>query len=294
MKLSAIISTLGRDREVESVLASLEAQSFRDFEVIIVDQNEDDRLAFVEREKYSFPIQRIRTPDRHGLSIGRNDGIRACQGDYVVFPDDDCWYPYDFFERAVDTLEELDLDGLTGRAADENGNSINGRFEVSAQFITRKNVWTTQIEWVAFFRRQLLNDLGGYDPRVGVGADSAWQACEGQELALRAIQAKAKLYYDPSLFGHHESLDSPRPDKALVQKARKYARGHGRVLRMHKYSILDIGFWVSRPSLKAAFYAASLRFRLAIHALNTAVGRLEGYFDPAPRTLHTQLPKQSK
>lgn len=287
MKLSAVVSTLGREDEFVQLFGSLDKQTFRDFEVIIIDQNQDDRLAFLDRTDYSFPLKRIRTPDARGLSVGRNHGLLHSQGEVVVFPDDDCWYPADLFERAVRQIEQSGADGVTGRAADEAGQSINGRFETSAQTVTRKNVWTTQIEWMAFFKRDLLSALGGYDPVIGVGAASPWQACEGQELVLRALSRGAKITFDPALFGHHASLYSEKPSKQLIEKSRKYARGHGRVLKMHGYSTLDIGFWVSRPSLKAAYHLARLRFKLSEQALNTAIGRFEGYFDSASVELHT-------
>lgn len=287
MKLSAVVSTLGRKNEFTQLFGSLNKQTFRDFEVIIIDQNEDDRLSFLDGTKFSFPLKRVRTPIARGLSIGRNQGLLHCQGDIVVFPDDDCWYPADLFERAVERVESSGADGVTGRAADETGRSINGRFETSAQTITRKNVWTTQIEWMAFFRRDLLLKIGGYDPSIGVGAASPWQACEGQELVLRALAQGANITFDPTLFGHHESLYSAKPSKQLIEKSRKYARGHGRVLKMHDYSALDMAFWVSRPSLKAAYNLAMFRFKLSEQALSTALGRFEGYFDPAPVKLHS-------
>ena len=44
MKFSLIISTLGRNADVVDFIRTIEAQTCRDFEVIIVDQNDDDAL----------------------------------------------------------------------------------------------------------------------------------------------------------------------------------------------------------------------------------------------------------
>ncbi len=287
MKLSAIISTLGRQAELDVLFRSLEAQTFRDFEVIIIDQNDDDRLSFLDNAAFSFPISRIHTPKERGLSIGRNRGLEFAKGEFIVFPDDDCWYPEDLFARAIDAMESKSLDGLTGRAANESGQSINGRFETKTQTVTRQNVWTTQIEWMAFFRRDLLEMLGGYDPVIGVGAASPWQACEGQEIVLRALEKDANIVFDPSMYGHHESLYSRRPSSQLIRKSRNYARGHGRVLKMHGYSWAHMGFWVVRPILKAAFNLMRFRPALAEQAANVAIGRAEGYFDTSPIRKHS-------
>ena len=51
-RLSLIVATLGREAELSRCLGSLAAQTSRDFEVVVVDQNADDRLAaLLDRER---------------------------------------------------------------------------------------------------------------------------------------------------------------------------------------------------------------------------------------------------
>ena len=52
---------------------------------------------------------------------------------------------------------------VSGRFADDKGRTINGRFASRAQFITRRSVWITQSESATFYRRELLERLGGFD-----------------------------------------------------------------------------------------------------------------------------------
>src|SRR5271166_2242893 len=89
--LSLIIATLGRVTELDRLLASLDRQTYKDFEVIVVDQNLDDRLLPLLREHKRLSIHRLRSSA--GLSRARNAGMRAAKGDIFCFPDDDCWYP---------------------------------------------------------------------------------------------------------------------------------------------------------------------------------------------------------
>ena len=288
MKLSAIISTLGRTEDIFTVLNSLDSQDCRDFEVIVVDQNTDDRLKFLDDHIFSFPLERIHTPDQKGASLGRNVGLKRCNGEYVLFPDDDCWYPSDFLTSGLKLLESNHADGVTGRAANERGESINGRFLNSAALVDRKTAWITQIEWACIFKKDLLINLGGFDPLIGVGANSPWQSCEIQDLSLRALEKGAKIIYDPAFFGHHAELYEEVPSEGLIKKMRGYARGHGRVLKLHTYSIVDLAYWVMRPSVKCAFQLFTMRLKRAEMSLNIALGRFEGFFDRTPLTRHTR------
>jgi hypothetical protein len=204
-----------------------------------------------------------------------------CAGEYVIFPDDDCWYPSWFLQRALEIIEKTGSDGLCGRAADENGHSINGRFESQAQEVNRRNVWTTQIEWVAMFRRDALLKVSGYNEEVGVGAATPWQACEGQDMTLRMLKQGLRIYYDPGFYGHHENMYRAIPDQLLIRKGRSYGRGMGRVLRLHGYTLLTALMWALRPILRGGQAITRLRWRRSLYCFNVAYGRISGYLDLA-------------
>ena len=89
--MSLVVATVDRVAELERLLASLEAQSFQDFEVLVVDQNEDERLAPVMARHPRLRLSHLRS--ERGVSRARNVGLRAAQGEIVAIPDDDCWYP---------------------------------------------------------------------------------------------------------------------------------------------------------------------------------------------------------
>lgn len=287
MKLSLIISSLGRTDCFNKLFDTLEAQTFQDFEVILVDQNEDNRLVdFLDTQNRAFPIKHIHTPDTRGLSIGRNEGFKHARGEVILFPDDDCWYPADLLQRALTLMEDQSADMVCGRAADETGRTINGRFEETAQWVDRKNVWTTQIEWMVFFRREVIETVNGYDALIGVGAKTPWQACEGQDITLRAMDAGYKAYFTPDLFGHHAELDVEKPDVNMRRKGRAYARGFGRVHKLHGSSAGTLIYWSARPLAKLLKSVVELRFDRVKYFALVSIGRLEGYFGGDRNTTH--------
>jgi len=274
--LSLIVTTLGRTDEVERLFASLARQRFTDFEVIVVDQNDDTRLADIAAAPQPFPVTHLHTPGERGASRGRNRGWRAARGETVLFPDDDSWYGPGFLEGAVAMLRTRPADILAGRAADETGRSINGRFETVAQPIDRRNVWTTAIEWMVFFRRSALVALDGFDEAIGVGAATPWQSSEIQDILLRAMDMGLDCWFDPALAGHHEEILIGRPDARALRKARGYARGMGFVLRLHGYGPAAIGGWVARPLGSAALAVGRGEWRRLPYYAHVTLGRFEG------------------
>jgi glycosyltransferase involved in cell wall biosynthesis len=279
---SVVVATLGRGRELLRLLDSLEEQAGVDVEVVIVDQNDDDRVthALAGRD-WRFPINVIRTPGRPGVCRARNVGWLLTRGDCVVFADDDCWYPPGLFSSAWSRLEASGAAIVTGRAADRSGRSINGRFEAESQFICRANIWSTSIEWMIFFRRAVLQIIGGFDEMIGPGSGTPWGANEGQDILLRALSHGVPALYDPSLFGFHPEIDLTAPGRDGLDKALAYARGMGFVLRRHHFGATSAAYWVARPALAFAVHAMLGRRGRARYYARVARGRLEGWRDAA-------------
>ncbi len=274
--LSLIVATRGRATPFQALFESLAAQTHKDFEVIVVDQNADARVGSPAADGWPFRIAHMRTPAEAGLSRARNTGLRRANGTVVLFPDDDCWYPPHFLAHALARIEAGGADVLTGRAAEAGTlRDINGRFEKTVTAISRDKVFTTGIEWVAFFKRTVLETVGGYDIDIGVGAATPWQACEGQDIMLRALAEGFTCVFDPSVYGHHAELDIDEP--AMLRKGRGYARGLGYVLRLHGFPPSSAAGWVSRPLARAATALARGDRHRAAYYRNVALGRLEGW-----------------
>jgi ADP-heptose:LPS heptosyltransferase/glycosyltransferase involved in cell wall biosynthesis len=276
--ISLVVSTVGRSLELSRLMESLLEQEFKDFEIVVVDQNGDDRiLPVLERYRSKLNINYIRTPERQGISAGRNDGWRNARGDIIVFPDDDCWYPRDFLLKGLTLLKTTGADLVTGRSTDETGRSINGRFCSHSRFITRRRVWMSQAEWITFYRREVLICLDGFDENLGIGGKSFWQAAEGPDLILRALRSSSVCYYDPSLQGFHQEHDLDDPKAGMIKKGRTYGRGMGYVLRQHRYGLPTLIYWAARPLATALTSAIRGRFHRAAYSLAVSTGRIEGW-----------------
>ena len=92
MLFSVVIPTFNRAGLLPATLATVHAQTFKDFEVIVVDDGSTDGT-----REYLRTIDRMRVieQDRRGPGAARNAGVSQAHGDYVAFLDsDDLWRPW--------------------------------------------------------------------------------------------------------------------------------------------------------------------------------------------------------
>lgn len=103
-KVSVIIPVYNVEKYIAKTLESVLAQTFQDFEIVIIDDASPDQSVAICQ---SFPDQRIRIiqQDNRGLAGARNTGIRHAQGAYLAFLDsDDLWHP----EKLAKHVQHLD------------------------------------------------------------------------------------------------------------------------------------------------------------------------------------------
>ena len=140
---------------------------------------------------------------QRGLSRARNVGLCALTGDVVAFPDDDCRYAPDLLERVARRFAgDQALDGLTGRAVDDDG-ATDPSWEQNAAVLEPNNLWNRVISFTIFLRRALVERVGTFDERLGLGSGTLWSSGEEIEYVLRALRSGARVEYDPGLTVTH-------------------------------------------------------------------------------------------
>jgi glycosyltransferase involved in cell wall biosynthesis len=277
--MSLILCTLGRTEQLLRLQQSLELQTCRDFEVIVVDQNPVGFLdSFLESAQRELRLRYVRSEP--GLSRARNVGLQVCQGDIIGFPDDDCWFPPTLVAQVVETFKRHPtLDFITGRTTDAGGRDSNGRFLRTSRSLTRANIWFCGTSNSIFIRRTLSLAVRGFDETLGVGAGTPFGSGEETELLLRALACGHRGSFFHELVVHHDQTDQEIDQRALLRAA-AYARGFGRVLRMHRYSIGYLLYRVGRNLLAALQAQLSRQTARAQLKLTWARSTLLGYFSP--------------
>jgi len=275
MDCSLIVATLGRTAELQRLLQSLAGQTYRDFEVIVVDQNGDERLTdLLAVFRPSFPIRHLRAAP--GLSRARNLGWQQAAGALLAFPDDDCWYPQDLLKQVHDTLRDHPAwDGLIGYGVDEQGRA-NLPWREKSGPVSPAVSWRRSVTYAMFLRRDVVQRVGGFDETLGPGAGTPWGSGEDNDLMLRALAGGARVQFDATLRVGHPRLFLA-PDAAGCAKRHRYALGDGRLLRKHPMPWWWRALFFGVPLGRLA--GAALRGRGAAVRFHwvTFQGRRQGY-----------------
>jgi len=268
---------MNRTTELTRFLEHLEKQSYLDIELIIVDQNHDERLVdILEPFQTVFNIRHIRT-EKPGVSRARNIGIKSLNGDIVAFPDDDCWYTEELLDKVIKIFrEQTDWDGISGSMCDDEGGLGPGNFASAPGYINKFNVWRRANTNTIFLRRDVIENAGGFDELLGPGAGTCWAASEDIDYLLRIIENKHCLYYCPDLkIGH---LDPARNyDSTAVKRGYSYGCGMGCVMEKHGYPVWFIAYYLLRPLGGSLLALATGRIGKTRYYWSVFRGRLYGW-----------------
>lgn len=116
MRFSVVIPLYNKAPYVRKALESVFAQTFRDFELIVVDDGSTDDSLHVAKgvlDDSGIEHQLIHQ-DNSGVSTARNNGVAASHGDIVCFLDADDWWAPKFLERIDWLIKEYPEAGIYG------------------------------------------------------------------------------------------------------------------------------------------------------------------------------------
>lgn len=237
-KFSLITSTLGRREPLTRLLRSLEQQTYRNFEIIVIDQNP---VGFLDATLAPFAstldLKHLHSPK--GLSRGRNAALPQASGDMIGFPDDDCWYRRETLAELAELASQYpDYGMLLGRTTDAYGkNSIVRSLDADCD-IDRLNVIDAANSNTIFVRHEAATAIGPFDERLGVGAPTPFQGAEDRDYVARALALGLTCRFVERLTIFHDQIETT--DGNHLARIRKYAFGDGAYYRKHEYGFSRI------------------------------------------------------
>lgn len=275
-EFSLIVTTKGRVVELAKLLQSLERQLPESFEVILSDQNEDDRLLpLLDCHRERLQIVHVRSEG--GASRGRNAGLARARGRLIAFPDDDCWYPDGLLAKVRGLFEaHPEWDMMCGRSLGDDMRPTQGRWVAEPTSVCRSNALQMSIEYTMFCRAPAVAAAGGFDETLGVGAGTRWGAGEGTDFLLSALGSGSAIMYTPDIQVHHPEkfADYSRPSR---DRQSGYARGIGYVLHKHKFSLAEAFSTIIRPLGGAVLFLARGQTARSLYHLRVFASRSLGW-----------------
>lgn len=278
IRFSFVIATLDDAGDLVPCLESLLGLESTEggVEVVVVDQNGDDRLLallapFAER----LALRHVRV-DFRGASRARNLGARLAQGAWVSFPDDDCVLQPDVLKQVVAVLADPDVKVVTGQTVDEAGRPNLLRWGSERMALTPWNMFACLTEATLFVQRELFLAVGGFDEFFGPGAP--YPAAEGVDLMQRLLAhpGGGLAVYHPAVRLQHPSKIPPWNDWA-VSRFYSYAIGDGAVVAKNRSA--NLHWWAFRTLgsavLQCLYFRGARRraFYMRIRGLVTGYAR---------------------
>ena len=189
--ISVVIPTFNRARQVQAALKSVLAQTYREFEVIVVDDGSWDGTGeafkqIIGRQGGNGRPVRYFFQANQGQSAARNKGIEEARGEWVAFLDsDDVWFPekLEWQVRAVEQLGSkscacitdarlVDDQGLDTTVFRESGTRYQGSLGMECGAAgtlvkTREPFWVSTL----LVRADIVKQVGCFDPQIHYAED---------------------------------------------------------------------------------------------------------------------------
>ena len=113
MTFSIVIPLYNKEKAIVATLQSVLAQTYTDYEIIVVDDGSKDNSLKVAKSVNDSRINVIHK-ENGGVSSARNRGIREAKGDYIALLDgDDLWKPT-FLEEQVKLIHDFPKAAMWG------------------------------------------------------------------------------------------------------------------------------------------------------------------------------------
>jgi GT2 family glycosyltransferase len=213
--ISIVVPTRNRASRLRALLLSLAEQDGPAFEVIVVDNaSEDDTLRVIGEADANLDahIRAIHLPQPMGPAIARNRGWHAARSELIVFTDDDVVATPGWL-TAIAAAHGRDPDAVIQGRTEPDPREIHRLAAFSrSQRASGPGPWFQTCNIA--YPRTLLERLGGFD-------ESFWEAAgEDTDLGWRAIEAGARVVYEPAALNWH-AVHEPGAIQ-LVRSAQKW------------------------------------------------------------------------
>ena len=180
MRFSVIIPLYNKAPYVCKALGSVAAQTFRDFDLVVVDDGSFDGSGDVASSflattalSYQFISQ-----DNAGVSTARNRGVAASNGDFICFLDADDWWEPTFLERMDALIGDFPEAGIYGTNYYyvKNGRRRICVEDIQSGYFSYCKAYAQNLQmplWTGAvcLPRRVFDEIGGFRPHLKLGED---------------------------------------------------------------------------------------------------------------------------
>jgi len=223
-EISIIIPCYNHGQYLLETIKSVEnSANSHNYEIILIDDGSTDektKLTINQLEKKNITIIKQRN---QGLARARNNGINVSKGSYIITLDADDKLTSIYFEKGIRILKSNPKIGIIYGSSNYFGEE-NRHFK-PGKFSQKKLLVNNYINSCIMFRKEVWNDVNGYDPNL--------TAYEDWDFNLSAAALGWKFYYIPEIVFEYRILKNSmiRSHKGLQDCSDYIAKKHGVLYR---------------------------------------------------------------
>ncbi|MBI5822208.1 MAG: glycosyltransferase family 2 protein [Verrucomicrobia bacterium] len=189
-KVSVVIPCYNMGQYLDEAVKSVLAQTYQDFEIIIVDDGSTDETTKQILSSYNQPKTRVIRTANQGPSAARNTGIQQARGEYILPLDADDKVASRYMEKAVEILDASENVGIVTCEAELFGDEA-GKWTMPAYSFPRILLENLIVE-PSFFRIEDYRKTKGYNPNM-------IYSHEDHDLWLSIIELGRSVYRIPEV-----------------------------------------------------------------------------------------------
>ncbi len=205
--ISVILLSCERKEETLETLKSLYQQTFKDFEVIVVDQGSSKDVINSIRTNFQ-DVNLILLHKNMGVPAGRNIGAINANGEILIFLDNDAHFNNDAFEKVIQRFENNKKLGIVGFRI---VNAKTKKLDYSSWVYQKSRIKDAEKEFETYtfcgaghaIRREVFEKVGYYWDELFFG----W---EEMEFSIKVINNNIKILYSPDVVVYHRLSDEGR------------------------------------------------------------------------------------
>jgi len=264
---SIICATVGMNTGLDRLCKSLSSQIYKNFELIICDQNNHLLNKKIIDKYNNIKIKFIKS--RKGLSIARNKGIDSSIGDYLIFLDDDIKLNKYYLFKINKILENKKHDIIAYKVVNNN-KSLLRYPKVNRYLSTTYEIFNSisSVSFVINSKKKLY-----FNKNLGLGSKNIYQSGEETDFLLNAKRKfNYKIFFTTSIEINHKSKNISLLH--ALKKSFLYGCGWGYVVKRNN---LNYGFILSnflKIFLNIIYHFLTLNFKKMLISILTLAGRL--------------------
>ena len=240
--VSIIVPIYNVEAELRKCVSSILAQTYKDIEVILVDDGSPDNCGAICDEFASKDTRIVVIHKKNGgLVNARKSGLERSTGRFISYVDGDDWIEEDFIQNLIDCQQKYNVDIVAAGFAKDIGNDSE-RFTniISSGFYDKKKMITEvyprmicagpyfyfgicSYVWNKLFKKELLYDCQmAVDPRISIGEDTAVVFPVLLKAKSLYISENSSYHYYQKAYSMLKSVGSLEKEKEKVAWLKNY------------------------------------------------------------------------